>query len=283
VDLIPLGSYHQFADLTGKPRAWGAGTVAMAGQVVDDLVRGIREFAKQFPTRFPSGHDAFRSPVVLGAVPWLTEPDVVDALVELSQGSLLLVVDKGSARSAEVLRLSRMAPEVGFAQGIVRELEDMAPLDEHDRPPVIGPTSGLPGSDRMLGPVRVIGWQRPEGSGTPRPLLHSKVLVLAVHELVEGMGEFGEDVSSVTPVRTWIGSANWTKGASRSLEIGLWSDDRQLAAGVWEYLVALVKFSEPIGSAAVGPEPELVPAVWDDEAFAEYAERLADADEDENG
>jgi hypothetical protein len=38
----------------------------------------------------------------------------------------------------------------------------------------------------------------------------------------------------------------------------------------------LLTFTEQRGAATVGPEPELVSAVWDNEAFAEYSAELRD-------
>jgi hypothetical protein len=45
------------------------------------------------------------------------------------------------------------------------------------------------------------------------------------------------------------------------------------------FLVDLIRFSEQPTSDRVGPEPDLVDAKWDDEAFAEYyAEYYQDAE-----
>jgi hypothetical protein len=50
----------------------------------------------------------------------------------------------------------------------------------------------------------------------------------------------------------------------------MWSTDPDLVRHNYEYLLSLLTFSEPRGASSIGPEPELVSAVWDDVAFAEY-------------
>jgi hypothetical protein len=64
------------------------------------------------------------------------------------------------------------------------------------------------------------------------PILHTKLLLLGYTELIEGVGEFGEDLERRVPVQTWLGSANWTKRSRSSLELGLWSSDVGLGKAV---------------------------------------------------
>jgi hypothetical protein len=175
--------------------------------------------------------------------------------------------------------------DLGLAQRILpRGLIEMAPADAHGDAPVIGPSSRMPGENLMLGPVRVLGWHKQANSGDYLPILHTKLLLLGYSELLEGLGEFGEDIERLVPVETWLGSANWTRSSRSSLELGLWSSDLGLGKAVLEYLIALIKFSEPHDSPKTFPEPELIAAVWDDAAFAEYMDeygwRYGDPDEE---
>jgi hypothetical protein len=51
--------------------------------------------------------------------------------------------------------------------------------------------------------------------------------------------------------------------------MGAWSEDGELAREATSFLGDLIAFSEPLGSVAPGPEPELVSVDWDDEAMRE--------------
>jgi hypothetical protein len=74
------------------------------------------------------------------------------------------------------------------------------------------------------------------------------------------------DIAKFEPKVTWMGSANWTVQARHHIEHGLWSRDPALVEQNYEYLLSLIRFSEPRGAATIGPEPELVSAIFDDEA-----------------
>jgi hypothetical protein len=67
-----------------------------------------------------------------------------------------------------------------------------------------------------------------------------------------------------------MGSANWSYNTRNHIEIGMWSNDPDLVGHNHRYLLSLLTFSEPRGATSIGPEPELVSAVWDDEAFRDY-------------
>ena len=82
--------------------------------------------------------------------------------------------------------------------------------------------------------------------------------------------DFGQEQSHFTPLRTWMGSANWTAFAPSHLEFGLWSDDEALLKRNLQFLLDLVRFSQPLDSLTAGPEPQLVDADWDDDAFSSY-------------
>lgn len=115
--------------------------------------------------------------------------------------------------------------------------------------------------------MRLVGWHK--DAGRYRPLLHAKLCVLAATWFWEG--EFGEETLHLTPLRTWVGSANWTNLTASHIQFGAWWDDGALAGHALRFLTDLILLSEPPGQHAAGPEPQLVAAEWDDDAFADYA------------
>lgn len=271
MEYLPLSQYAQFREVAARPVAHGTGTVTLAGGVVEDLIQGIRDYSQGFATRFRSRGKVWHMPVVVGCVPWLTHPEVVAALADAGRsGHLLAVIDKKSSKDAVDALIED--GELGFGQWVAPELQYMATADEHGNRPVIGPFTPDPSKDAVLQPVRVVGWRK-TASGTT-PLLHSKVLLLGAVQVAEGMGEHGQDVQSLAFERCWIGSANWTRGATHHLEVGMWSTDEALASALWSYLMSLVSFSEDYNSETVGPEPDLLDADWDDEAFREWHDEM---------
>jgi len=130
--------------------------------------------------------------------------------------------------------------------------------------PVIGPGEPMP-EPLELGPVRAAGW-RPGGS--QKPLVHVKMLVGGRVWIWEN--DYGFEEWHFTPLRTWMGSANWTSLAPFHLEFGLWSDDLALLERNQRFLLDALHFSQPLDSETAGPEPDLVHVDFDDDAFAEY-------------
>jgi len=272
VERLPLGEYREFRRWSGKPKHWGppgSGWQAwFGGQVIDGLCDTLdRHLAGQLgqPRR-----DA--TPAAIGCVPWLTSDSVIDRLLKLS--ACCIVIDKGRRVAPKRLVMhDRPFPNV------LPGLRDTAPSVDGSAP-VIGPYSGMP--EHELGPVRVVGW-RQVGIDTSKPLLHAKMLVLG-HL---GIEKFGPDDSLYTeelvftPSSVWWGSANWTRGAEFHIEFGCWSDDPDFTEHATEFVSDVVRFSEPIESTTVGPEPDLVTVVIDDEAMAEAAMEQADAPESE--
>jgi hypothetical protein len=204
------------------------------------------------------------SAAAIGCVPWMTDLVVAEALAAFDQ--CCIVVDKQQPEYGAVQRLARDGTSLSSAY--LDGFDDLAPPDENGNPPVIGPYSGRL-EHVELGPVRVAGWKRAT-DGSARPMLHSKVLVLGVTTYYEDDEMFAGDVLKFHPKSTWMGSANWTQAARGHIEFGLWSSDPDLVLHNYEYLLSLLRFSEPRGATAIGPEPELVSAVWDDDAFREY-------------
>lgn len=259
--LRPLGDYERMAEWTRSPHSWGpdGGNVAsFAGRVIADLVAGIEAFPAVVDDSFPGKAEAY--PVAIGCVPWLTSQRVAAAL---STMSTLIVVDKGARHYSAVRQLAASAH--GVWQPLLH-LEEWAPAGPDGSAPILGPLGPMPG-DNALGPVRCVGWNRIGQRATP--MLHAKLLVLAAAFTWEN--DYGGGWSDhLRPMRVWLGSANWTEAADKHLELGVWIDDADLAERCLGFLTDLVTFSEPFESATAGPEPDLVPAEYDDEAFREY-------------
>ncbi|MPZ26515.1 MAG: hypothetical protein GEV12_08665 [Micromonosporaceae bacterium] len=258
----PLGDYEQLLRQTA--RTWAAGTVVHGSGVLDDLVAGINRHRN---TDWTSTYWRRLDPraAAIGCVPWLTDAAVVDALLQLDQ--CCIVVDKQQPEYPAVRRLAAEGRPLSSAY--LEGFEELAPSDENGNPVVIHPGSRFPMAVD-LGPVRVAGWQRaPDGS--KRPMLHAKMLVLGVTTYYEDDDEmFAGDILKFHPKLTWMGSANWSYNTRNHIEFGMWSNDPDLVRHNHQYLLSLLTFSEPRGATSIGPEPELVSAVWDDEAFRDY-------------
>jgi hypothetical protein len=270
----PLGSYDQFG--APGPQDWTSGTVIHGSGVVDDLVSGIaahrdRDWTGEYWRRLGP------APAAIGCVPWLTDRDVAAALSSLANCSI--VVDKQQPEYDAVRQLAQYG--TGLSTAYLKGFEEVSYSDESGEPPIIAPGSPYPLSVE-LGPVRVAGWRK-SADGASRPMLHAKVLVLGVTTYYEDDEMFAGDVLRFHPKATWMGSANWTYAAREHIEFGLWSTDPNLVERNYEHLLSLLAFSEQRGASTISPEPDLVSAVWDDAAFAEYLfeHRYAHLDEEE--
>lgn len=270
MEIPPLGDYAQL--LKSEARPWSAGTIVHGSKVLDDLVAGLeRHTNTDWTTKHWRRTDP--RPAVIGCVPWLTDFPVARALAAFDQ--CCIVVDKQQPEYNAVRQLAARGKPLSSAY--LDGFDEIALPDEDGNPPVIDPGTGR--FDVDLGPVRVAGWRRAQ-DGAPRPMLHSKMLVLGVTTYYEDDEEFAGDILNFRPKSTWIGSANWTQAARNHIEFGMWSTDPDLVRHNYDYLLSLVRFSEPRGAASIGPEPELVSAVWDHAAFASYfAEYCGDDDE----
>ncbi|MDQ6949733.1 MAG: hypothetical protein M3256_26680, partial [Actinomycetota bacterium] len=298
-DITPLGSLDAFEEWS-TPRPWGPSAkrdgiravedleklgralgidagdswrATFGGGVVADLVKGLRAHPTAVGRRFSRKAEAY--PVVLGCVPWLTSKDVVDALLSMMvgppsshtglwvRGGCCVIVDKG--KSAGNVQLDRLSGEgLGVPQQLLGDLEYWG-RTEGGRPPIIGP--GTPRNEHELGPVRVVGWRQTGSRPRPVPLLHAKLAVCCAAYTWEG--EMGGWNDHLMPMSVWMGSANWTELSRAHLEFGAWTTDPALAEAALKFMTDLIKVSEPWGSQAQRPSPELVAAEWDDLAFAE--------------
>jgi hypothetical protein len=259
MDYRPLGDYEHL--LVSRPHEWANGTVVHGSGVLDDLVAGIEKHISTSTDGYWSR--LIPQPVGIGCVPWLTDDRVVDALMQL--GQFCVLVDKQQPDYAAVRKLARHGNPLSGAY--LPGFEELALPDANGAAPIITPHSGKL-DPVQLGPVRVVGWQQAQGE--KRPMLHSKLLVLGVTTHYEDDEMFAGDILKFHPKVTWMGSANWSANSRRHVEFGMWSSDPALVQHNFDYLLSLVTFSEPRGVATVGPEPELVSAVWDDDSFREY-------------
>jgi hypothetical protein len=255
----PLGDYEHL--LVSRPHPWGNGTVVHGSGALDDLTAGIEKHIATSTEGYWRRLDP--RPAGLGCVPWLTDDRVVDALTQLDQCCVL--VDKQQPDYAAVRRLARDGR--ALSSWYLPGFEELTLPDENGAAPIITPHSGKI-EPVELGPVRVVGWQ--QALGEKRPMLHSKMLVLGVTTYYEDDEMFAGDILKFHPKVTWMGSANWSANSRRHVEFGMWSTDPELVKYNFDYLLSLLTFSEARGAATVGPEPELVSAVWDDDSFREY-------------
>ena len=266
-DYPPLGSYKPFSQSGHGPLTWGssgASTVAYHRDVLPDLVAGLRGLPALAAEGMPGRAEA--RPAVLGCVYVLTSEDVIDALLDVD---CCVIIDRQQTRLDAAHRLHAAGRPLSSAY--FPGFEDLRLPDADGGTPVIGPYSPFP-NPLALGPVRAAGWARSSAHGDRRPLVHVKMLVAGRTWLWED--DFGQEQHHFTPLRTWLGSANWTTFAPSHLEFGLWSDDPDLMAHNLSFLLDMIRFSQPLDSTTAGPEPELVTADWDDEAFREYLHDL---------
>lgn len=207
-------------------------------------------------------------PSVIGAVPWLSHPGVIDRLRRLQS---LVVVDKGQRRTSELWTLQKRGQPYPF-HGLPTSArhpswEEYARTDR-GRPVVVDPGTPWPPGPGTIGPVRVAGHR---GDGTP--LVHTKLLVFGTtawfknHAYPEGGPP---EFQIFRPRLMWWGSANWTSSSSSHLEMGVACDDPALVTQALDYLMDLVKLSEPLGSEEDEPTPGLAAVDFDDEAFRDY-------------
>jgi hypothetical protein len=274
---IPLGDYEPFRRWSGKPRAWGpegAGwRVWFGGKVIDGLCEVLDEHLAA-PRR--SG----KYPAAVGCVPWLTSRAVAQRLLAMS--CYCVVVDKASPDERPVALPELINPDKAFPNEAIWQLRDLMPAAADGSPPLtIGPSTPQDATAYEIDPVRVTGWRKYRGEQKPIP--HAKLLVLGE----VGAESFGPDFwpdydveCRFTPQRVWFGSANWTEAARYHLETGFVCDDAQLVEDATSFVVEMIAFSEPVESACVGPEPNLVQVEYDDVALAEAAAEMEFDDHD---
>lgn len=198
-DFPPLGALDAFKNSSGS-RPWGGPDdrwrATFGAGVVSDLAEGIRNHRGVVRDRFTAKAEAY--PVVIGCVPWLNSPDVVDAL--LTMGGCCVVVDK-SAWGTQLERLGTDA--IGLQHKFLPGLQYWGP-HENGQAPAIRPANAHDFDERLLEPVRVLGWRK-RGKDESVPLLHAKLAVCCAAYRWEGA--FGGWDEHLKPLSVWMGSA----------------------------------------------------------------------------
>ena len=126
---------------------------------------------------------------------------------------------------------------------------------------VFGPGTRWPPGPATIGPVRIA-----EYPGDSR-LVHTKPLVFGTTAWFKDCAELGGDFLTFLPRLMWWGSANWTDTSNSQLEMGVACDDERLMTHAIDYLMDLVKLSEPLGSQESEPTPGVAAVQFDDEAL----------------
>ncbi|HVL97904.1 MAG TPA: hypothetical protein VM324_01255 [Egibacteraceae bacterium] len=255
----------------GRRRGWGPDD-DWGAWFGSGVLRGLVEVIDCFldePMPFSARSGPARA--ALGCVPWLSHRDVTD---RLSRMRTCVVVDKPDRAT----RWHRALQEAGepFPPQALPGFDSYAPRSPEGEPVVVGPHGPWPPYETPgLGPVRVAGFR---GDKTA-PLLHAKVLVLGYTYWAED--EFSRELMLFRPRLVWWGSANWTRGAERHIEVGTYSDDGDLLDDATRFISDLVKISEPLDTTSSFPEPEFAEVDFDDAAFIEYLDEYGDCYEEE--
>lgn len=170
-----------------------------------------------------------------------------------------IVIDKPRKTSVAVQALH--AKGGPFESDWHHGLRGIAPIGRDGKPRTVGP------ADRMgcsLGPVRVYGYR----DGAPKPLMHTKMLVLGQVYEADEMYTGG----CFCPDLVWIGSANWTNEAARlRMEAAAAVADRSFADAATRNMIDIIRDSEPFELYSATPINDLAPCDLDMAAFAEYA------------
>lgn len=257
---------------SGRERRWGPDERwgAWFGSGVLEGLVGLLDRFLATPIDIRPRWDPFCA--ALGCVAWLSHPDIT---ARLAQMATCVVVDKPECAS----RWHRALHERGqpFPPQALPGFEHYAPRDADGQPVVVGPSGPWPPDETPgIGPVRVAGFRGDKWA----PLLHPKMLVLGY--VYWAADEFSRERMLFRPELVWWGSANWTRGAARHIEVGTYSDDADLLSGATDFLSEVVRLSEPLDTTSIFPEPEFAEVEFDAAAFIEYLDEYGDSyDEDE--
>jgi hypothetical protein len=182
-------------------------------------------------------------------------------------------VDKPPLNRALGVPPEPINPDKAFPNEAIYELREIMPAVDGDPPLTIGPYTPREATEYDIEPLRVLGWRKRKDARKPIP--HAKLLVLGEVGMVDYCPLPGYDEACrFTRRRVWFGSANWTEAARLHLETGFACDDPLLAEQATSFIAEMIAFSEPVASACVGPEPNLVRVAYDDDAIAEAAQEL---------
>ena len=191
--------------------------------------------------------------VCLGAVAWLTDFEVLDAMATLPSS---VVVQK-----EDFLRPDSPTGAGGQRDGwrdVLREhYTAVAESARHDPgfcrynfPPPLGDMSLL--GDHTIAGVRCVGVRNARGAGGNRqqPLMHHKYLVFAKLTFPLAPGHEGKEDPLAEPLWTprivWTGSCNLTRLAQRSRENAVILRDPVIATAYLHEWTGLMALSEPL-------------------------------------
>lgn len=233
--------------------------------VLQGLIDGITEFREGDQHRWQRPRRGLIGPAMLACTPWLTDRKLLDVVEALTGGACIVIskppITERDRRHLEELQAFN-ARASGFAKRALPELATDEPRIA-GKAAVVGPHDPVD-TDFVFEPIRAAWWRQTGRS----PLPHAKLALLG-HRWW-GYDDFGQEVDVFTPLRLWLSSANFTVGSRRNLEFGVWIEDPKLLDTARRYIVGLLGLSEPLGSAADHPQPELAPVTYDDAAFVEY-------------
>lgn len=243
----------------------GSGEACFGTNVLRRLTSGIDEFLTDPQRRW----EQYRSlgPVLLGAVPWLTDGELLDQIANVEHACVVITKQpRGGAGQGALRRLAQIAAEDGIWTGHFYELSELAyPLDDGTRP-VLGPSSGMP--DVTIPAIRSLGFRSQDNQRVP--LLHAKIFLLG-HLWWHDEDALGgaADVTGFKPKRLWLASANGTLASRNHLEFGMWTEDPDLLRAARQFLLRLIGESETFDPDSDTYRPELVNVDYDDDAMAE--------------
>lgn len=260
---MPVESY-EFPSGTDQHLQLAQGGEAFFGL---DVLRGLVGELRQAATRRRTARSW--GPGVLGCSLWLDDPELIRVLGDMANVCVVVTkqVKKNLERpNAETVR--RLAETNGLAPAAFGELaEFVARVDAG--PLLVGPQTPAWTMGSQLGAVREVGFRR---SGNHLvPLVHAKMALLGQMQRTDEhpSGVVGDHIW-FQPEKLWIGSANFTGSSRRSLEMGLWTLDRELIEAARRFLLTLITMSEPLGAGPNVMEPELAAVEFDDAEFYEY-------------
>jgi hypothetical protein len=184
---------------------------------------------------------------VLGAVAWLTDPALIEALGQTKHGAAMLVQKEDFLRSdCEDDNRSAWAQKLRIGY----EKLDKGVVDRFDLP--MGAHLSYLGDPGAGTGVRCVGnYNRTKNPATPR--MHNK---FAVFCRVSHTGKAEHGSHLLQPYGYWTGSFNWSLNAGRSFENAVLTYDTKVAeaaASEWGNMFAL---SEPLDWETDWCEPE---------------------------
>lgn len=234
--------------------------------VLRGLIAGIDQALEVHRQQRPSPRRL--GPALIGVSPWLTDPDLLRRLKELTCACIVITKQGRSKRDLEQLpelhELNAATP--GLPVEAFPDLVELAPHVD-DKPVVVGPYDRV--GELVIPTVRTLGFRRQASDSGYVPLIHAKLALLGElwwHD-EDALGHV-TDVTGFRARRLWVSSANFTISSRASLEYGYWTEEPALLEGMERFLLRLVAASEGLAGADE-PTPQFLPVDYDDEAMRE--------------